>query len=54
MIEKVLEYNRELKAFLSEIWSYVPKGRRKQLVKDARIRSLLERFKISTEGESNV
>lgn len=51
MIErkKVLEYNSELLEFLAEIWSYVPKGRQKQLVKQPRIKALLDRFKIPYE-----
>lgn len=46
---KVIAYNSELKEFLAEIWSYVPKGRQKQLLKNERIRALVERFGIPTE-----
>ena len=49
--DAVIEYNREMKEFLSEIWGYVPKGRQKKLVKDERIRSLLERYRIPFEGK---
>ena len=45
-IDEIHKYNASLKTFLAEIWSYVPKGRQKQLVKDQRIRGLLDRFHI--------
>lgn len=50
MLERVIEYNRELKEFMTEIWGYVPKGRRKQLLKQARIKALLDRFGIPYEA----
>lgn len=48
-IKDIHEYNSDWKAFLQEIWDYVPKGRRKQLVKDKRIKSMLDRFHIEYE-----
>lgn len=50
--EAVLEYNRELLAFLTELWSAVPQGRRKQLIKQPRIRALLARFGMPLGEES--
>jgi len=51
MVERadVLEYNAEMKEFLTEIWEIVPKGRQKQFVKDPRKKALLDRFGIPYE-----
>ena len=43
---EVHSYNAELMDFLNEVWSFVPQGRRKQLVKQSRIRALLDRYGI--------
>ena len=48
-LEDVIRYNREIKVFLTEVWGHVPKGRQKHLLKDLRIRSLLDRYKIPYE-----
>lgn len=48
--EDVLEYNREMKAFLQDVWNEVPKGRQKQFLKDPRKKALLDRYKIPYEG----
>ena len=47
--DEVLEYNAEMKAFLTEIRAIVPKGRQKQFLKDPRKKALLERYGIGTE-----
>lgn len=49
LLDAVISYNRDMKAFLQEVWDCVPKGRQKQLVKDARIKALLDRFGIKYE-----
>lgn len=50
-IEKALEYNREMKETLSEMWTLIPKGQQKQILKKDRIRENLIRFKIVEEDK---
>lgn len=45
-IEKVLEYNRELKEGLSEMFNMLPPGQRKQVLKNEKVRACLIRFGI--------
>lgn len=48
--EEVIEYNREMKQFLSDVWNEVPKGRQKQFLKNPLNKALLTRFHI-IEGD---
>ena len=45
----VIEYNREMKEFLRDVWDCVPKGRQKQFIKDPRKKALLDRYRIPYE-----
>ena len=47
--EDVIEYNREMKEFLTEVWNSLPKGRQKQFIKDQRKKALLDRYKVPYE-----
>ena len=47
----VLEYNRELKEFCTELWEGYPPGQKKQWLKNPRIKALLDRFKIPYDKE---
>ena len=47
--DKVLEYNRELKEFCTELWNGYPPGQKKQRLKNPRIKALLDRFGIDYE-----
>ena len=49
-IEEVIEYNREVKAFLSDLWDEIPKGRQKQFLKDPLKKALLERYGVQYDG----
>jgi len=44
--EEILNYNAEIKAFLTDIWDIVPPGRQKQFLKDPRKKALLDRYGI--------
>ena len=48
MIERdeVLEYNRELKEGLSEMFNMLPPGQKKQVLKNEKVRACLIRFGI--------
>lgn len=43
-LEKVLEYNRELKAGLAEMYNMLPPGQKKQVLKNEKVRACLVRF----------
>ena len=45
-IEKVLEYNRELKEGLGEMFNMLPPGQKKQVLKNEKVRACLVRFGI--------
>ena len=47
--EEVIEYNREVKEFLSDLWNEIPQGRRKQYIKDPLKKALLDRYGIVYE-----
>ena len=44
--DKVLEYNRELKEGLAEMYNMLPPGQRKQVLKNEKVRACLIRFGI--------
>ena len=45
-IDAVLEYNRELKAGLAEMYNMLPPGQKKQVLKNDKVRACLVRFRI--------
>ena len=45
-IEKVFEYNRELKEGLSEMFNMLPPGQQKKVLKNEKVRACLVRFGI--------
>ena len=45
-IQKVLEYNAELKAGLREMYNMLPPGQKKQVLKNEKVKSCLVRFGI--------
>lgn len=49
-IEEVIEYNREVKEFLTELWNEIPKGRQKQFIKDPLKKALLDRYGVQYDG----
>ena len=44
--DKILEYNRELKAGLAEMFNMLPPGQRKHVLKNEKVRACLIRFGI--------
>lgn len=45
--DKVLEYNSELKAALTEMWEAIPKGQRMKILREhPKVRACLVRFGI--------
>lgn len=46
---EVLEYNRELKEGLSEMFNLLPPGQKKQVLKNEKVRACLVRFGIIEE-----
>lgn len=48
--EEVIEYNREHKDFLTELWDEIPKGRQKQFLKDPLKKALLDRYGVQYDG----
>ena len=48
-IEKVLEYNRELKEGLREMYNLLPPGQQKQVLKNEKVRACLVRFGVIEE-----
>ena len=50
-IQKVLEYNAELKAGLGEMYNMLPPGQQKQVLKNEKVKACLIRFGIIEEGE---
>lgn len=44
--EEAVEYNRELKETLTELWNSINKGQKKILKEHPNIKALLDRFKI--------
>ena len=50
-IEKVLEYNRELKEGLAEMFNMLPPGQKKQVLKNEKVRACLIRFGIIENAE---
>ena len=49
--EKILEYNRELKEGLSEMFNMLPPGQQKQVLKNEKVRACLIRFGIIENAE---
>ena len=47
--ERVLDYNREIKAVLEIILGELNQGQRKKLLKNPTVKALLERYGIDTE-----
>lgn len=45
-INEVLEYNRELKEGLGEMFNMLPPGQQKQVLKNEKVRACLVRFGI--------
>lgn len=50
MREKVIAYNKELKAALETIFSELNKGQQKKLLKSEKVKALFDRYKINYEG----
>ena len=48
-IEKVLDYNRELKSGLSEMYNMLPPGQKKKVLKNEKVRACLVRFGVIEE-----
>lgn len=46
-IEKALEYNREMKETLSEMWTLIPKGQQKQILKNDKVKELFDRYHVT-------
>lgn len=49
-INKVHEYNSELKDGLSEMFNMLPKGQQKQVLKNPKVKALLIKFHIIEEN----
>ena len=47
--DKARQYNAELKEGLAEMFSMLPKGQQKQVLKNHKVKSLLIKFKIIEE-----
>ena len=49
--DKVLEYNRELKEGLSEMYNMLPPGQKKQVLKNEKVRACLVRFGVIEDAD---
>ena len=49
-LDEVLEYNRELKAGLSEMYNMLPPGQQRQVLKNEKVKACLIRFGIIEEA----
>ena len=47
--DKVLEYNSEMKAGLSEMYNMLPPGQQRQVLKNDKVRACLVRFGVIEE-----
>ena len=50
MREKVIAYNKEIKAALETIYNELNNGQQKKLLKSEKVKALFDRYKINTEG----
>ena len=50
MREKVIAYNKELKAALETIYNELNHGQQKKLLKSEKVKALFDRYKINYEG----
>ena len=49
--EKILEYNRELKEGLAEMFNMLPPGQQRKVLKNEKVRACLIRFGIIENAE---
>lgn len=50
--ERVVAYNKEVKAALQAVYNDLNQGQRKKLLRNPAIRSMFERYEVETDAEN--